>query len=241
MKNNIIKNMVLLSVFLFSFVFISTSFAETTLTVSCSANPNSIEVGESTTWSANASGGTGSYTYYWTGTGLYGTSRTVTKSYNSEGTKTARVTVKSGTQTAYADCSAVVSETSAPNFTASCKPNKTSIEIGESIIWTAISSGTYPGYKYTWSGTDSLSGSNSSVTKTYNSSGTKTASVTVKNYQPGSTCFKTITVPCDSVVVVSEIPLPNLTASCSANPNSIDVGQSTTWSANASGGTGSYT
>ncbi len=72
----------------------------------CVASPQSIEVGNSVSWSATASGGTGSYTYSWTGSdALSGSTANVSKIYSSAGTKNATVTVTSGSLQATAQCS----------------------------------------------------------------------------------------------------------------------------------------
>ena len=73
--------------------------------MSCDANDSNPQTNDSVRWTADASGGTGSYSYSWSGTNsLYGSSRTVTKYYSTEGEKTARVTVTSGGHTATATC-----------------------------------------------------------------------------------------------------------------------------------------
>ncbi len=70
------------------------------LVVSCQADKTSIRVNQNITWTAKASGGTGSYTYFWAGTNdLKGDKNSVSWSYTIPGTKNATVTVKSGTQT----------------------------------------------------------------------------------------------------------------------------------------------
>src|SRR3990167_10912570 len=61
----------------------------------------------------------------------------------------------------------------------SCYPMPLSARTGESISWVASAYGGNNSYYYTWTGTDSLSGYGSSVSKTYYSSGYKSASVTV--------------------------------------------------------------
>ena len=69
------------------------------LAVTCSALPTSINTGQNVTWTAYPSGGTGSYTYSWSGTdSLTGSTVSVVKSYVSSGAKTATVTVTSGAQ-----------------------------------------------------------------------------------------------------------------------------------------------
>jgi len=77
---------------------------------SCSASPTSIQTGQSSTWTANPSGGTGTYTYSWSGTNsLSGTTQSVSKTYASTGTKTASVTITSGGNSTTAQCSNSVS------------------------------------------------------------------------------------------------------------------------------------
>lgn len=67
------------------------------LTVSCYANTTFAPVGNTVTWTAHASGGNGRYTYDWDGTDyLSGRDRTIEVVYNGPGTKTARVSVRSG-------------------------------------------------------------------------------------------------------------------------------------------------
>jgi hypothetical protein len=80
-----------------------------TLYISCYANPSSVQTGNTINWYANASGGTGNYSYSWTGTdGLSGNSQNASMNYSNVGSKNANVTVISGTQSATANCSASV-------------------------------------------------------------------------------------------------------------------------------------
>ena len=75
------------------------------LSVSCVGVPNKITVGGTVTWVATVSNNVGATTYSWTGTdGLSGTGSQVTKKYNTEGTKTARVMVTAENATASATC-----------------------------------------------------------------------------------------------------------------------------------------
>jgi hypothetical protein len=69
------------------------------LAATCSALPTSIDTGQNVTWTAYPTGGTGSYTYSWSGTdSLSGATVSVVKSYVSSGTKAGTVTVTSGAQ-----------------------------------------------------------------------------------------------------------------------------------------------
>lgn len=80
-------------------------------TVSCSGAPSTAYTGQPVTWSSSVSGGSGSYTYSWSGTdGLSGTSASVQKTYSTEGAKQAMVAVTdtiSG-ETASGSCNAGV-------------------------------------------------------------------------------------------------------------------------------------
>lgn len=75
------------------------------LTASCSASPTSALAGDAVTWTAYPEGGTGSYSYSWSGTdGLSGDTKFITPAYTSAGTKSASVTVTSGVQSVTALC-----------------------------------------------------------------------------------------------------------------------------------------
>jgi len=89
------------------------------LSASCSASPTALIVGGSTTWSSSPSGGTGSYAYVWSGTdSLSGTTKNVSKTYSSVGTKTASVKITSGSQSLTKACSNSVTVSSQPDLTA---------------------------------------------------------------------------------------------------------------------------
>jgi hypothetical protein len=203
------------------------------LNVSCSANPNTVNVGEQLTWTANASGGTGSYTYTWIGTNsLSGNSDTVVKTYSTEGTKTARVTVRSGNQTAYKDCTGYVRDTPIDDLQVSCSSNYDEIETGDSVRYTADATGGSGSYRYSWSGTNSLSGTSRTVTKNYSTDGEKTARITVTSggQTASATCY----------VDVNDNQADDLEVSCSSNYDEIETGDSVRYTADATGGSGSY-
>ena len=70
------------------------------LSASCSVTPISATVSQNVTWSATRSGGTGTYSYSWSGTdSLSGTTQSITKAYSTTGNKTGQVNVASGSQT----------------------------------------------------------------------------------------------------------------------------------------------
>lgn len=124
-----------------------------------------------------------------------------------------------------------------PRLTGSCLASPSSVNVGGSITWTATGSGQHGPYLYSWTGTDGLSGDASSITQTYSTPGTKTASVRIRS--GGQNIGQNFTANCSAIVVVA--PTANLVTSCSAVPGSIQTGDSSTFIANASGGIGSYT
>ncbi|MFA6227417.1 MAG: PKD domain-containing protein [Candidatus Paceibacterota bacterium] len=166
------------------------------LIVSCSVSTSSAPINTSVAWSGNASGGTGTYTYSWTGTdSLADTSSTTSKIYSNSGTKDATVVVTSGTATSSVTCTTNIYSDSLPSeLSASCSASPSSVYTGNSIIWSAIALGGMGNYTYLWTGTDSLSGTLSTTSLTYSSSGTKDATVVV------TSGTSTTTANCSAVV-----------------------------------------
>lgn len=98
----------------------------------------------------------------------------------------------------------------------SCSVTPSVITVGSSATWSAsVSGGTT--YTYSWSGTDGLSGTASTVAKQYTTAGTKSGQVAVTsgNQSVTNSCSNTLTV---------NIPSP--TAQLSATPTTIDAGSS---------------
>jgi hypothetical protein len=248
MKNYIktIKYLILASfASLVFFAFAQNTFAsEDTLSISCSGNPASITVGSSVNWTSNVSGATGSYRYSWTGTdGLYGSASTKTKTYSSAGIKTATLRVSSGNydcprclQVATTSCSInVVDAPPPPTLIVSCSANPGSVLVGGSINWTSNISGGNGTYTRSWTGTDGLSGSASTVSKTYSSAGIKNASISV------TSGTQTVTAHCPATVTtVPPPPSQGLVVSCYPNAGSVPVGSQIGWLSSVSGGNGAY-
>jgi len=82
-------------------------------------------------------------------------------------------------QTDFATANVQVNSTSSGALSGSCSVSPTSVYTGSPVTWTASASGGAGSYTYSWSGTDSLSGAVASISKTYTTVGTKTASVTI--------------------------------------------------------------
>jgi len=156
-----------------------------TLVVSCVANPSSIQTGNSTTFTANPTGGTGTYTYSWSGTdGLSGSGSYVSKTYSTAGVKTATVIVTSGTQTQSANCSVAVNQACTPNYEQRC--------LGNSMYW-YDSCGVIGSYV----GTCGITNTTLTLTKT------------VRNLTSGSTSFTNSVYANPSDMVMFMITLQN--------------------------------
>lgn len=142
-------------------------------TASLSANPGTVNMGASSTlsWtSTNASSCSG--TGFSTGGAKSGSASTGSLNANSNYSITC--------QGAGASASAYATvNVNAPALSASCTPSPVSAAPGAPVTWVVTTSGGNGPYAYSWSGTDSLSGSGASVSKTYSTSGEKTASVVV--------------------------------------------------------------
>ena len=165
------------------------------ISASCSANTSYTSAGSYVTWTASAYGGNGYYTYSWGGTdGLYGANQSVSFTYNNPGSKTAYVTVYSNGQSAIAYCTntVTVSGTNYVNNGYIAQNNVASLDIGcyadpissavnQPITWNAEVTGGVAPYTYSWSGSDSLSGTQSSLVKYYSTTGEKNAVVTVRS------------------------------------------------------------
>jgi len=108
----------------------------------------------------------------------------------------------------------------APAISASCSVSPYSITSDQSATWTASASGGAGNFSYEWQGTDGLSGSSASVSKTYTSAGTKTASVKVYSGGQG-----TDFIQCSTNLTVNNAP-PSISV-FTANPNSFQLGNST--------------
>lgn len=121
----------------------------------------------------------------------------------------------------------------------SCAPNSSTVTTGQNVMWSASASGgSGSGYAYSWSGDENLTGSSSTTTISYAAAGTENAMVTVKDSNN-----KTASAEC-SVVVTTPAPpgaFGNPGVTCFANPISVQTGDTVTWNANATGGTGLYT
>lgn len=139
------------------------------------------------------------------------------------------------------------------NLSLFCSPNTYSAPQGSTVTWTAVPTGG-SGYTYNWSGTDSVSGNSRSINARYTTPGSKNAVVTVR-----SSNGRTASASCGNVTIVGNVsyespapvyrapvasapaaPIADLSVKCSANQSSVKTDESVAWTAEVSGGTGTY-
>lgn len=222
------------------------------LYVTCYPDDSSVEVDDRVTWSADVYGGTGSYSYDWSGSeSLDGNDNEVTIRYDREGNKSATVRVTSGSQTISRSCGTVyVYEDDYYDYNdnynyddrlyVSCYPDRYNANVGEYITWRASVSGGNGSYSYTWSGTEGLSARGRDISVAYDYAGRKSASVRV------SSRGRTVTRSCSNDVAVGDTYQYNgnttyLDVTCSANPSVGIPNTAITWTAYPTGGNGAYT
>ncbi len=119
-----------------------------------------------------------------------------------------------------------------PSVSGTCAGYPSSINVGQTVTWSANGSGGNGNYSYSWSGASS--GSGQTVTNTYNTAGTQTATVRISS--GGSSVTRTC-----SVYVQNNQINTNLDGYCTASPSNVYSGNTVTWNVNASGGNGNYT
>lgn len=208
-----------------------------TISASCSANVTYTSVGSYVYWTAYATGGNGYYTYSWNGTdSLYGSQMSASMYYNNPGVKYAYVSVYSGGQQTTVQCSNTVNvggynynynyntypTTYYPvqnGVQIACFADATTVRVGVPVTWAVEATGLPGNLTYAWTGSDGLSGNQSSIITTYVTPGTKSAVVTVTGsngqssakacgntvYVKGATAYK---APVKKVVVAPVEPAP---------------------------------
>lgn len=208
------------------------------VTGTCSVDVSHAETGDVVEWRAMGDGGDGYYSYTWSGTdGLSSVYPTITKIYNTSGTKTAKVIISSNGESVTRNCSVVINENTTHNndkLDASCSGSPSNPDEDERVTWTARPTGGDGYYKYEWSGTDGLGGNSKSINENYNNSGTKNATVRI------SSNGETITRTCSVRVSNNNNNNKDVEAYCRAYPNNGDINNTIEWTVYPDGGNGSY-
>jgi PKD repeat protein len=196
----------------------------------------SVDVGQTLTFSTSASGGSGGYTFGWSGlpTGCSGSSATISCTPTGSGSFTVTATA-TDTNGFLATSSSLAYTVFADPTVSTPSASKTSADIGQAVTISAaatLGTGTYT--TYTWSNLPTgCAGSTASVSCTPTASGTFSVTVTVTD----SNGYTSASSPSLSFTVYSDPAVTTPTAS----KTSVDVGQTVTFTASASSGSGSYT
>jgi hypothetical protein len=176
-------------------------------------------IGQTVNWTASATGGSGNYTYSWSGD-VSGSGQSVNQTYYSNGTKNATVTITSGNQSITRSCSVLVQgNNNYNNLTATC-PTGGTYTVGQQVTWSANAYGGNGNYTYYWSG--AVNGYGNYLTASYSYPGTQYATVrvtdgsgntvtqscqiTIGGYYGGTTYTPPTTGVLTSGVLLSSIP-----------------------------------
>ncbi len=201
------------------------------------ANRTAADVGQAVTFTASASGGSGGFTYTWSGlpagcTG--GTAATVSCTVSTA--VTASVTV-SATDSNGASTGA----STALSFTVYADPTTTtpaatpsSVEVGHAVSFSTTAAGGSGGYAYYWSGlpTGCSTANSDPLSCTPSAAGTFPVVVTVIDSDGFPVASSSLSF---TVLAGPSVTTPTVT------PAGVDVGQTATFSATASGGSGGFT
>lgn len=207
---------------------------------SCSVSKTSIKEGESVTYTAQAAGGNGSYMYQWLDD-VSGTSKSVTKQFNTAGTYSGRVKISDmkGQSLTVGCNNVVVTDTPVPptpTLTVGCKVSTGAVRVNEQVTFTANAISSHGlATTYAWSG--DVSGTNKTQSRSFATEGKYYATITAKD-----THGNVATANCAPVVVTKDTPppTPNPTVSCSVSDSSIYEGDTVQFTADAYNGTAPY-
>ena len=190
----------------------------------------SADVGQLVSLTCNATGGVPPFTYSWTfGDGFTANAQNVSHIFNSPGTMSVQCSVIDRSQTGSQNATSimVLSDPSISLQTA----NPTSIDIGQTVTFTVQATGGSGGYTYQWMGLPT--GCSSSNIPIISCKSTTTGTFPVTANITDSNGFSITS----STLSVSVSPALSLT-SFTGSPDKLDIGQTITFAASASGGSG---
>jgi PKD domain-containing protein len=192
--------------------------------------PVSSDVGQLVSFNCSATGGVAPFIYSWTfGDGFTATGQNVSHTFNSPGTMNIQCTVIDNLQTTSQNATSIMV---LPDPSISLQTaNPTSVDIGQTVTFTAQATGGSGGYTYQWMGlpTGCSSSNIASISCQPTTAGTFRVTANITDSNGFSITSSTL-----SVSVSPALSLTSFTAS----PNTLDIGQTITFAASASGGNG---
>ncbi len=158
----------------------SVTVSEPPLVGSCSVTASGTPTGFTLSFNSSISGTATTTSYLWEGSeGLSGNTSSITKNYTTPGSKTATLTVQSGGRSLTFNCAGSIDTqsvaTTTQSFSAGCSPSVS----GRNVSWNSNSTFNTGEYSYTWTGTDGLNSTSTTVQKIYDTDGKKTANLTI--------------------------------------------------------------
>lgn len=122
----------------------------------------------------------------------------------------------------------------------SCRVDDTTVGVGDEVVWSASASGGNGTYRYHWRGTENLTGTDQTITKTYTTAGFKFAYVRVYS---GDTYSAEI--QCSNSPRVRDYDNPdtnsNMRVTCEADDDTVPVNSRVEWTVTATSGKSPYT
>lgn len=240
--NKFVLKTLLIAACAFVMPFAVSAQESTPISVSCKADVDAANIGDTVTWTSTVSGGEAPYAYQWSKSKLgseesavSGNDETATKTYTTSGSYGAQLTVADlmGNMTTV-ECKRLT--VIAPLEFASCTPSETASTVGYETTWTVKLKGGIAPYGFTLTGTDGLSAETSPAKITYTTAGVKTA--TVSNIWSSDGQVLTGSFNCTSATV--EATVAKLQATCKADDRTVQVNDRVEWTVSVSGGKAPY-
>jgi len=192
----------------------------------------SADIGQTVTFTATASGGSGGLVYSWSDLpGCSGTGSVVTCLPTASGTFTVNVEVTDSNGFRVTSSSLSFTVFSDPTVTTP-SPSRSSIDLGQSVNFTVVGANGSGALTYTWSLPTGCSGTTATITCTPSASGSFSVTATVTDSNGFPVTSKTLTF------VVHNDPSA---ATPTATVSGADLGQNVTFSVVVSGGSGGFT
>jgi PKD repeat protein len=210
---------------------------EEDIEVTCRVSDTSVMVGDSVTWTGSATGGTGGFTYTWSGA-VTGTGTTRTRTFTADGSYIATVTARDNSgNTASRTCSSVsVDEEEHPNVNVTCSVSDTSIEVGDSVTFTANISGGESPFQYEWDGDiEDEDDDNRTLNVQYDDEGVYYVTISIEDANGN-----TDSANCSAVRVEEEDEEEDLNIACIVSDRSVEVGDEVRFTVDIDGGNGPF-